>query len=111
MQEQPLTSVQALSSTLLAGELYRGHPAAFMNLKQIVIVLSNTTTFFIQELLHVSVLKRPSSGHHHKNFKIRYNTVKSVHKLHWSWWPDNGLFRPKYVVIPELKTWLCLMES
>jgi hypothetical protein len=81
----------------------REHAAAFMNLRQIVIliVLSNTTTFFYSGMATGFGLKRPSSGHHYKNFKIRNNTVHIVHKLHWSWWPDDGLFRPKHVVIPE----------
>ena len=34
---------------------FRGHPAVFMNLKQIVVVPSHTTRFFVQEWPHVSV--------------------------------------------------------
>jgi hypothetical protein len=53
---------------------YRGHPAVFINFKQIVIVPSNTTTFFlIQEGLHVSV----SKDHHQANKGFFFSPTKS----------------------------------
>ena len=39
-------------------------------LQQIVTVLSNTTTFFYSGMAKCLGPKRPSSGHHYKNFKL-----------------------------------------
>lgn len=46
-----------------------------MNLKT-VIFSSNTTTLFYSGMSMRFLLKRLQSGHHYKNFKVRYNAVK-----------------------------------
>jgi len=48
-----------------------------MDLKQIVIFPSNTTFLFHSGMTTCFVLRRESSRHHYKNFKIRYNAVQN----------------------------------
>jgi len=70
------------------------------DLKKIIIVPSNRTTLFYLWMTMYFGLKRPSSDHHYKHFKIRCNTVQIMLVIWGPLWFTKFIWN--YIKIREL---------